>query len=137
MLKIVLTSLFLTGTIFIVKEVVPKLKINSAQRNKIIEEMQSLDISFEEAQNNLLLKKLAEKFNVNKTNIMCNSQSCKLGDRISCESYKYGFVSGNFIGSVTSEAEGYGEILIIKSENAIYQMPIEYIKSETILVIKG
>jgi major membrane immunogen (membrane-anchored lipoprotein) len=59
----------------------------------------------------------------------------KQGDRVSLTTDKYGFVTGEFVGTKKVQAEGYTEILIIKfKDGKILQAPLEYIRKDSIMV---
>lgn len=133
----IIISLAITVIIFAIKEIaLKKLKRKSSISKEIMEEMNENNIDYDKARNNVVIKKIANAMKVDKETLeLRENQIVKQGDRVSFNSDKYGFITGDFIGTKQSQAEGYTETLIIKfKDGKILQAPLEYISKDSIMI---
>lgn len=133
----IVIGLVVTGIVFVTKEILlKKNKINNSMSKEIREEMSNNNIDFDRARENVITRKIATAMKVDKeTLVLTDTKIVKQGDRVSFNTEKYGFVTGEFIGTKQAQAEGYTEILIIKfKDGKILQAPIEYICKDSIMI---
>jgi hypothetical protein len=133
----IVVALVITSSIFICTEVIYKhLKRKNALSNEVIKEMKETGMDFDNAKENVLTKKIAKAMKIDSERLeLDNNIIVKQGDRVSFNTLKYGYITGEFIGTKKSQAEGYGDILIVRfGEGKILQAPLEYICKDTIIV---
>ena len=133
----VVVALAITGIVFITKKIIFKnFKRSSAMATEVKLTMIKQNLDFDKARENVIARKIAKAMKIdNETLKITDSQIVKQGDRISFNTEKYGFVTGEFIGTKKAQAEGYTETLIIKfKDGKILQAPLEYISKDTIMI---
>jgi len=131
-------------TIYIYKEIIfPKIKVilnNGIKKrfyNKKINTMMEEGITFEQAKQELLNKRMAEHFEIELTSYEFFGKVVNQGERVSFQTEEYGFISGRFLGCRQCKAEGYTyNFFIWKHDDNVVSAPIEAIKKDTLMVYR-
>jgi hypothetical protein len=132
----IVVALVITSSILCIEVIYKHLKRKNALSNEVIKEMKETGMDFDNAKENVLTKKIAKAMKIDSERLeLDNNIIVKQGDRVSFNTLKYGYITGEFIGTKKSQAEGYGDILIVRfGEGKILQAPLEYICKDTIIV---
>lgn len=124
-----------TGIILVAKEIIlPKIKSIKFNMNSNKDQSNSKEVKTSKEKE--LIKKIAEGLKIEKETVEIDGKIIKQGDRISFTSDKYGRVSGEFLGLKSSEADKYATLfcLIIKQENKVFQLPLDYLKNGSLMI---
>lgn len=114
-------------------------------KNREIEEsiediIREKKVSIEEAKDILITNEIIKALRISKKQWVINSDMIiNQGDRISFIDKEIGFIQGDFLGLIESEVTGYDDLYVLRnSKNSqIRQVPISYVKEDTINVYKN
>lgn len=128
--------------VYIIKEkTIPFVKQVLAKRSakkEIYEIMDGSGLSLEQAQDQLILNKLAQLFKTDQSTWEINGLTIKHGDRIGFGTTEDGFISGEFFGLKTSQAEGYSFhfmlLTTVGNGKKVVSKPVEVVQTDTVSI---
>lgn len=134
--KLLIFSLITGGIIYTLGGIIIKNLNKRKMQPQVKDETESNKTDCSKAKDSLVIKKLGIAMKIERDTIkLADTPEIKQGDRVSFNTFKYGFITGEFVGVKTAMCSGYSEVLIVRlDERKILQAPIEYIDVDTINV---
>lgn len=118
-------------------------RFTNSEGEKALQEVERImeeeHTTFEQAKDKRIIKDIMKYAKIQKTEWMVRSDLIiKQGDKVSFVDEECGFVQGTFLGIVTPDAVGYGDLYVIqKQDRSFRQAPLALIKKDTINVYKN
>lgn len=133
--NVVILGVATIGLIVVVQNTFTKVTSGRKVNGKVSEIMRRDGLSFEDARDKLLAKKIAKIVEVERTTSKLGEIDVKQGDRISfLHLDDQVYINGDFVGAKDSMAQGYSEHICIRTDNKILYAPVEVIDLTTLKV---